>query len=104
MVIFLFLFSNSSKVKYLGLNTKKKQKIGKKWAKLLILMKLICNKIKIYGKFYKLLTKFKTLVETDLCPRLHSVAKICQQIISEEILGKKVSSKLLEKRKGKKMF
>ena len=67
-------------------------------------MKLICNKIKIYGKFYKLLTKFKTLVETDLCPRLHSVAKICQQIISEEILGKKVSSKLLEKRKGKKCF
>ena len=48
-------------------------------------MKLICNKIKIYGKFYKLLTKFKTLVETDLCPKLHSVAKICQQIISEEI-------------------
>ena len=67
-------------------------------------MKLICNKIKIYGKFYKLLTKFKTLVETDLCPRLHSAAKICQQIISEEILGKKVSSKLLEKRKGKKCF
>ena len=27
-----------------------------------------------------------------------------QQIISEEILGKKVSSKLLEKRKGKKCF
>ena len=67
-------------------------------------MKLICNKIKIYGKFYKLLTKFKTLVETDLCPSLHSVAKICQQIISEEILGKKGSSKLLEKRKGKKCF
>ena len=68
-------------------------------------MKLICNKIKIYGKFYKLLTKFKTLVETDLCPRLHSVAKICQQIISEAILGKKrVSSKLSEKRKGKKCF
>ena len=33
MVIFLFLFSNSSKVKYLGLNTKKKtknrQEVGK---------------------------------------------------------------------------
>ena len=59
----------------------------------------------MYGKFYKLLTKFKTIVEIDLCPRLHSVAKICQQIISVAInFRENVLSKLLEKRKRKKCF